>query len=248
MLNVRPLRNPPITEGLIDIRVDNCQMSQDRLLRIADSVKSEYPRFEEYNRRRTLFQATLGGPTEIQAQEASLFGGRFSQEDGLQIVQFRADGFTLNRLAPYSGWERVFPEAMKLWNRFVDILEPTRVKRVAVRYINHVPLDGLRVKLEDYLITPAPIPPDLACNMTSFLTSVVLQDHDSPSTVKVTQSLEPPNDDGNLVLLLDIDASQSVDWDPSEPSLPQAFEQLRALKNKVFFSSFSESAIGRFDR
>ncbi len=246
MPELRTLKNPPITEGLIDLRVDVCQFSRERLHGIAKSVKTDYPHRQEHRQFQARFAAGPNVAPEAQAQDLGLHGGRFSSKDRLQVVQFRSDGFTLNRLAPYTGWDVVFPEAMKLWHLFVDVFEPETVKRVAVRYINHIPVTGPRVELRDYLLAPIPIPTELDHDLTSFLTSVVIKDPDSPSFVKITQSLEPhPGPDH--VLLFDIEASQHGEWSPGDSGIENALAELRRLKNKVFFSSLTEALVGTFE-
>ena len=243
----RKLKNPPITEGLIDLRIDSCKFSREALDRIAESVTEDYPHRQQQRHFHTRLETVGQAVPEARTEDLGLRGGRYSSEDKRQVVQFRSDGFTLNRLSPYTGWETVFPEAMKLWRRYVDVFEPQTVKRVAVRYINHVPLKGKRVELEDYLLAPSPVPPELNAEMTSLLTSVVVKDPESPSFAKITQSLEPPHPGPDLVVLFDIEASQHGEWSPNDSGIETAFDQLRSLKNRVFFSSFTEPVLGGFE-
>lgn len=247
MPQVRPLKNPPITEGLVDLRVDTCNFSRDKLGGIAEKVKGQYPISRQQHQFQTRLESTGGGIPETETRDLGLRGGQFFTEDRLQIVQFRSDGFTLNRLSPYSGWENVFPEAMKLWRLFVDEFEPETVKRLTVRYINHIPLQGLRVDLGDYLRAPVPVPQELNHGLTSLLTSVVLADPDSQCSVKITQALEPPHPGSNLALLLDIEAWRDGDWEVGDPGVERAFADLRDLKNNAFFHSLQDTVIERFE-
>lgn len=246
MPEARTLKNPPITEGLIDLRVDVCKFSHEKLAGISDSVRTDYPHRVDQRQFQARLEAIGDEAPKAQTRDLGLLGGRFFSADRLQVVQFRSDGFTLNRLRPYTGWDTVFPEAMKLWRLFVDVFEPEAVKRVAVRYINHIPLHRKRVQLDEYLSSPLPVPPGLGDDLTSLLTSVVLQDPTSPSLVRITQSLEPPHPGPNLVLLFDIEASQQGEWAPMDAGIETALSQLRALKNRAFFSSLTESTLASF--
>jgi uncharacterized protein (TIGR04255 family) len=155
-------------------------------------VRTDYPHRVEQRQFQTRLEAIGEEVPKAQTRDLGLLGARFFSADKLQVAQFRSDGFTLNRLSPYTGWEAVFPEAMKLWRLFVEVFEPEAVKRVTVRYINHIRLRGMRVELAEYLRSPVPVPAELDHDLTSFLSSVVIRDSESPSLVKITQSLEPP--------------------------------------------------------
>ena len=45
------------------------------------------------------------------------------------LVDFRADGFTYNRLQPYTSWDAVLPEALGLWELFVQTVVPVSITR-----------------------------------------------------------------------------------------------------------------------
>ncbi len=247
MTTPRHLKNPPITEALLDFRVDEgAGVSPAHLPQLRERVGSGYTRITEQERFQASVEATPGRLPETRARNLGLFGWAFSSPDGRQVAQFRSDGFTLNRLAPYTSWPELFPEAMRLWKHYVQVVEPQAIRRMAVRYINHIKLDGLHVKLEDYLRAPLPLPEGLPSTITSFLTSVVLHDEKAQSSVRVTQSLEPPHETQSLVFLLDIDAYSVVEKTPQDSTIEPTFEHLRTMKNNVFFSSLHEGIIARF--
>ena len=53
-----------------------------------------------------------------------------------EMIQLRVDGFTFNRLKPYTSWEKIFPRAYRFWKKYLDCVEPVGVTRLATRYIN----------------------------------------------------------------------------------------------------------------
>lgn len=245
---VRTLRSPPITEGLIDLRVDESKFTREKLETVATALAADYPLRQDRRRISAEFAAGPGEPLHAGAKDLGVFGATFSSKDNLQVAQFRSDGFTLNRLAPYEGWEKVFPEAMRLWRVYSEVIEPGMVRRVAVRYINRIPFADRGVDLADYLRSPVPFPPGIAnFVVSSLLTSILVSEPASPQTVKITQSLESNPPQGPHALLLDIDAFQQGEWRPDDNRIPVLFDQLRALKNRVFFESLTEQAIKRFE-
>src|SRR2546425_12896320 len=114
MATAQKLRNPPITEAVIDFRVtlpDGVGVEQ---LREAKRIlAATYPKSEE----RKGMQARIefqDGQAMQELRELGIQGIWLKAEDERTIAQFRADGFTLNRLKPYEGWDRLLPEAMQL--------------------------------------------------------------------------------------------------------------------------------------
>lgn len=115
-----------------------------------------------------------------------------------------------------------------------------------MRYINHVRLEGMNISLSDYLRAPLPLPNGMNLPVTSFLTSIVLAGADSGFSVRVTQSLEPPHQPPDLLLLLDLDASANGRWLPEDQMVAQVLNKLRVMKNEAFFGSLTAEAIARY--
>ncbi len=243
----RTLTNPPITEALIDFRVDEVPLPAEAdLHRLKVALAEQYPHVRDQHS----FEARLDFPAEavptLQAAERGATGLIFSTAGREQLAQFRRDGFTLNRLAPYTSWESLRPEAERLWGRFLEGFRPRTVRRLAVRYINRIPLAGSVLALAQQLASPVPTPIELVQSVASFVTSVVLHDVVPDTVVRVTQTVEPDASHG-LSLLLDIDAHMQGEWEPADPVLARNLERLREVKNRVFFSSLSPTLLAQFE-
>jgi hypothetical protein len=85
---------------------------------------------------------------------------------------------------------------------------------------------------------PRPIPPVIK----DFLTRVHVADEPTGSAAVIVQALEPQIDPNVMSLLLDIDAYHEIDLAPSEVDLPALFQQLRKLKNEIFYASITEKS------
>ena len=73
-------------------------------------------------------------------------------------MQVRAQGFSFNRLAPYSGLDDYLPEIERTWSLYVDLASPVQIRAIRLRYINRIllPLAANTVDLDEYLkIGPA---------------------------------------------------------------------------------------------
>jgi uncharacterized protein (TIGR04255 family) len=237
------LTNAPIAEAVLDMRVlrregvDAAQFSG-----LAESLGPGYGQSAPMHSIEARFGIDRGrpvGPTQVQAAVGWVY-----QTAGA-VVQFRVDGFTFSKLEPYTNWESVFGEADRLWRIYVKIARPLEISRVAVRYINRLRLPG-PAELRQYLEAPPVLPPPIPQAVREFLTRVVVDDGDHASAILI-QALEASLDPATVPLLLDIDAFREVSLAPEDPSVAGIFEQLRRLKNDIFFASVTERTVEMYE-
>ncbi len=62
-------------------------------------------------------------------------------------------------MRPYLDFDDLRRDALDLWRVYVEILNPARIQRVAVRYINHLGLPTPVTDLARYLTAPPALPP-----------------------------------------------------------------------------------------
>ncbi len=187
------------------------------------------------------------GKFATHARDLGLRGFLFKSADGLNIAQFRVDGFTFNRLKPYTSWEEVFPEAIRLWRSYAATVSPEYVSRLALRYINRL---NIPVPVEDfslYLTSPPGIPPDLPQEISSFLTRVVLHESVLGLAANITQALEQGLDPSSVTVILDIDAYKVGEFDPHGAEISEVLAALRVFKNRIFFGSLTDVALREYE-
>jgi uncharacterized protein (TIGR04255 family) len=232
------LSNAPIVEAIIDFRVPRLeQVTPDVFSNLEASIGEQYARKSEVR----LFQGYFGvdnGRLRDPSQTQIDLGWRYQTEH--EVAQFRVDGFTFSKLEPYTTWERVFAEAYRLWEIYRRLAAPTQVSRVAVRYINRMRLTGTG-DIGQYLEAPPTLPTPMPQRLREFLTRVYVVDDRTDASAIIVQALEPPVDPNTALVLLDIDAFRQVSLLPDDPSLPEIFEQLRRLKNNIFYASITET-------
>ncbi len=248
MAEARPLGKAPLREAIIDLRVLSRKgIDVDSLANIGSEFADRYPRRSD--------QMSVTGELQLSSKEGLVartaehirIGYMFHSEDKSQVVQFRTNGFTFSRLKPYTDWEQLFPEAMELWSRYVELANPDRVVRLATRYVNDMTFP-LPMTLSDYLVAPPPQPPGVPGDVIGFLTQLAVRDPSSGSKVRIIQTIGELRQD-TASIILDIDAFQDgLSIDPRDAAqLIERFQSLRLLKNQVFFSSITEIAAGRFE-
>lgn len=234
------LKNAPITEAVIDIKVKLPSGFQvDQLDGVNDFLKPDYPTKKEVKK----FEGRIDF-----AQEASvtpirgeIAGYRHDSKDGKQVVQVMTEGFTFSRLKPYISWEQVRDEARRIWNYYEKVTSPELITRVALRYINNlnIPVPEHELKFHDYLTAPPAIPDSIPQALSEFVTRVVVSEPSLNATAIIIQALEPVSKPKLLAVILDIDVFR-FNQDGIEDSPWEILESLRVFKNKIFFNSITK--------
>lgn len=241
MATHRYLANAPITEALIDFRAVLAKPGGPEWLPLLKKrLGAAYPNAEEGRRYKVRIEGKP--PPSPVTEDEGFHGHLLKSQDGLNIAQFRVDGFTFNRLKPYTTWENVLSEARELWALYTEIAAPRLVSRVALRYINHLKLPLPIGDISAYLVAPPAPPPGAPKDVTSFLTRLVVRDAERGLAANIVQALEPGVEGQSATAILDIDAYKNQNFDPHAEAIWSVFEALREMKNKIFFGSITEDA------
>lgn len=246
MARVRHLRNAPIAEAVVDFRLElPGDFDIARFENLKGPLGSDYPNTQRIES----FEARLGfeaGRPVSPDPKVRTLGLLFKSADKHSLAQFRTNGFTYNRLEPYTSWQEIFPEAMRLWKRYVELTQPASVVRLAVRYINRMHLTPS--DLDRYLVVPPRIPDALPQELRSFLERIVIFDERRGLSAIVTKALEPsPVPPNGLTAILDIDTYKEISLAPADPRLAAVFDDLHDLKNEIFFESITEEAVRKYE-
>ena len=242
---IKFLQNAPIVEAIIDVRVEARPEFQGQdFLAVMDGLRADYPKAEA--RRGITLQAAFGGPqAQPEVQDHGVNGLFLRSDDEKLVAQFRTDGFTFNRLAPYTSWDQIAPRAMDLFKIYLDIALPKSVLRVATRYINRLSFPSYR--FDEYLTSPPRGIPGTSSPLGSFMEVTTSAEADG-STVQYTQVLDPANSrpDASSVII-DIDAFRVGELEANVDTVRGYLSSLHELKNRVFFGALTESAVRLFE-
>jgi uncharacterized protein (TIGR04255 family) len=248
MANPRPLRRAPITEALVDLRaVPTVAIEGERSLdQLKASLEGRYPRYSERRSFEAEVQFRRGQPALSKGTDKGFHGHFFESPDGREIAQFRVDGFTYNRLVPYTDWETVTTEALRLWDLYVEVARPLAVSRVAVRYINRLRIPP-QTDLPTMLTRVPRAPEGAPANLEGYLTRVETLDPATGRRVITTQALTPAMPPEGRAVIIDIDAFKMGEFGVSSSAIRPILDGLRQLKNAVFFGSITEEAAKGFE-
>jgi uncharacterized protein (TIGR04255 family) len=175
--------------------------------------------------------------------DKGVWGYIFHSSDSKNLIQFRMDGFTHNRLAPYAGGDALIDEALRCWPLFVAVAAPGEVKRVSLRYINRMkelPRDGFRELLTAPPSTSAGAPGDIDGFSSRTTTS------DGKGVGSTLNLAFQKAVDGSYTLTVDIEASLRGALVTEGAQLRAELDRLRTLKNALFFATITDLAVERY--
>ncbi len=232
--------NPPITEALIDIRVTlPKEVSIEKLETFQEDIKTSFP--TKKPRFAGEFKIKMGAAPEVVTTSNRNDGFLFHSQDGKKIVQARLDGFTFNKLKPYSNWEVFSSEAKYLWDHYLAVVKPINVVRLGLRYINRIELPLPFQDFKEYILTMPDIAPGIPNGLSGFFTQLTIQYPEISAQANIIETIERTTPDkGTLPFILDIDVFRNIILESSSGEIWDIFNQLRNFKNQIFLNSLTD--------
>ena len=237
----KQLANPPLREALLDIRLANKLPPEC----IESLSKLAIPGLEQKQQLKSgMFELEFGPVYRARAKSEEVIGWRLESTDGSRVVQVRTDGITYSILRGYKDFLEIKEAARKVWTLYLEQINASVVvARIAARYINVLEFPTV-IELNDYLTAAPQIPKELPQELLTFLQRVTIAYPDGTHAV-ITQASEPTGQPGaRFILDIDVFAIRTVDGRSQD--LWTLIDNLRTVKNEVFFSSVTELALERY--
>jgi uncharacterized protein (TIGR04255 family) len=243
------LSNPPIVEAVLDIECDlppGLQIAalQERALNV---FRDSYPKLRTQLLQEHQIKLQSGEQPALSVKHG-VQALQFLHEDERQLVQVRIQGFSFNRLAPYTSLDDYLPEIERTWGLYVDLVKPVQVRQIRVRYINRIllPMTDRRVDLDHYLTVAPRLPDEDRLELLGFLNQHVAVETATGNQVNMVLTAQPP-ENNKLPVIFD---NSAVNSEPCEPDswagILERIEALRALKNHVFMRTLTEPCLALF--
>lgn len=170
-------------------------------------------------------------------------GFRLENKSKNRVVQFTPNGVALSSVKTYESWETFHLEALHLWKIFQELAEPTTIDQLGVRYINRIALrEGENAST--YLKTLPHNDFNLSLTRESFFYQETYQVPNYPYVVNWVCTEQSAMNEPFLIVDIDIFISEVIDLE--ELTLINHFNEIRWLKNKIFFNSITDIALESF--
>lgn len=240
----RHYQKPPITEAIIDLRVElPAEIGLTELSKARAGEEATYPTGEQLH---AAFGQMQIGPQVSATAGSQHIGYLFRSGDGRQIYQARLDGFTMSHLAPYEDWNALRGEARKLWDIYRTVTKHPKMTRLAVRYINRIDIPYPFQDFKEYLRTVPEVSPDLPQGLAGYFMHLEIPFEDIKSLALINQTIIEPASQNVVSVVLDIDIFRTVDLPADEEGSWAFLEELRLRKNQVFEACITDRARGLF--
>ena len=243
------LKNPPIVEAVLDVDCDLPPGFDLAALEVPARAQfqDKYPKF------RTLFMQGLkiefaSTTSPITSAQPAIQALQCLHEDERQLVQVRAQGFSFNRLAPYSGLDDYLPEIERTWRLYVDLVSPVHIRVIRLRYINRIllPMTANKVDLDEFLKIGPRSPDAVELVLSGFLSQQAAIENDTGHQVNLVLTVQAVENE-KLPTILDIAVAGSAATEPADWTKMRAIiESLRSLKNRLFLNTLTPQCIQLF--
>lgn len=228
------LANAPIVEAVI-----HWQASPSKSLDPEEWGKELTRRFGGYalhaqQQIEATLNASAGG---VEARHRTLWSGsQLTSADGKYVCLVTPNAVTFSRLAPYENWPNLVAEALRFWDSFVELAAPVSVDRLGVRFIDQMRMQGGE-KASDLVNEPPDPLASTGLHSDTFFRQDILGVPGHPYRVNLVRAIQGPQP---LVpqrsLIVDVDAFTTEPTGVDRAAVERRLQELRFLKNFVFFS------------
>ena len=243
------LRNPPIVEAVVDIDCESPPGFDLTALEgpARERFRDRYPKFNKRFLHELEIEQKAEAPLKLSARQA-VQALQFLHDDERQLVQVRAQGFSFNRLAPYSSLDDYLPEIKRTWQLYVEMATPVETRNVGLRYINRIllPTEAGKVELDEFLKIGPRLAGEEALELTGFLIQHAAVEKDTGHQVNLVLTSQAPENE-KLPVIFDIGVTTPLREEPGNwPAIRQTVDSLRRLKNRIFQDTLTDKCLQLF--
>ncbi len=224
----RRYKNPPIIEALCEFRFKP-GIPWDLAIPglVYEKVREDFPKRRQARALETNISAGAEG---IEQQVRTTDRMQFLREDERALVQVGPDLLTVNHLRPYPTWQEFLPLIRKGLEAYCEAAGPEGIRRIGLRYINHIEIPEQRIELKDYFEFRPFVGPHLPQDFGPFILGIQVPYEDSRDTLRLqlaNASVETPD---TAAVMLDLDYFLAR---PGEVSLDSVFEWVEMAHSRV---------------
>ena len=212
-------------------------------------VRDRYPTRHERQDWEIQATALLGDSKPEILQKGGIAGYLFLSPDPQpdRGFQSRLDGYTFSKFKPYEAWNPFQAEAKELWDIYTEIAEPVKVERIALRTVNSLNLPLPFGDLREYILTGPEIAPNIPSALAQFFMQVSVP-QPGGEIATITTAMQPVQEinPSFVTVIFDIDVFVNRILLPDSTVIWEKCEDMRQIRNDIFFNSLTEKAKGLF--
>mgnify|MGYP001559946311 CR=1 FL=1 len=234
----------PIVEAVVEFRVSPTTVWEPK--RLKDALIKSLPFYQKIEEgKEFVYSLSLEGAQPKQ-EELGCVGYKLTSDDGRYVVQFNKQAFVFSQVKDYKDWECLSDNAKQLWSIYCALLKPQKVKRIGVRFINHMRILSKSFSLASYFVNPPEEKQVEGWDLGRFIHHDVLAVPNTSYFVNLMKTVIPPTGENLGKVVLDIDVSLDKDVECAWEKLDSHLLEMREIKNKAFFENIAEGRIGEY--
>ena len=233
-------RNAPIVEAIISLNVVLADGGADKAMEAAEKTFGH-----RFSRSQALQRFNVQVKSEAAKETTGSFshgpgGWKFTAENDARVLQILPEMFVYSHLQPYTNWSTFSDEARGLWSAYLDAVQPHKVVRIGLRYINRLRLPK-EFELNVYL-NYFPTAPESFGALRGLVAQVQLPQPGvaQDAVALVTIASEPSPDPTSSAMALDIDIFSVLAMPASDPRVWQTLDDFRVRKNRLFEAAITD--------
>ena len=213
------LKNSPIQEAVItfDCSSRTGLLTDEFAKRLSKDLSGDYPIMER------LLVSEQSSPKSEEGEKGragweSVFAVRFKDADSAsQLVQYRENGFSFNRLEPYVSFSSYSDAIAASWSCYLKHAKPTYLERISMRYINRIelPFDDSETSLSDYFTVVSSENAPAGLKLNGYFQALHLCDSIPDISAQLTISTQNVVD-RKLVVIVDNEVSWKAEVKPAD--------------------------------
>jgi uncharacterized protein (TIGR04255 family) len=143
-------KDPPLIEALCEFYFapETSQDFESIIDLLYEKIHTGFPKRDRLQLQASQITLDTAGIPEITQQLLPL--ERFQSNSDRVLIQVGQNLLTVNHLKPYTSWEAFLPSVEMGFHAYREVVQPTTIHRVALRYINRIEIMSDRIHLEDY--------------------------------------------------------------------------------------------------
>ena len=158
----------------------------------------------------------------------------WKEDDDTGYIAVAPYVLSIHHFKPYPSWAGLSEIVNKAAAAYRQVLNPKKVQRIGLRYINHINIGTNPVALEEYFDFYPFVGPNMPQNLSRFhcLVELEFEDFRDSLIVRIGSEQDPQESEGHIVLDLDYFLAQPEQLDLE--SAPDWLEQAHANLKSVF--------------
>ena len=238
------LENPPVVAAVFQINFDSSNLTLEDFSKYDNSIKEL-----GFPKRADGIEASLNvdqsriplGKSKISAtSDAKLIHYSYSSEDNKKRLTFSDSNITYIDESEYEGWTKFTDSVINILSKIDSILEHRTIKRTSIRFLNQFNFDQFDDPTEYFKMVISSTEESLPYPLAKYAFKTTFKVSDVSHAV-VNHFLDRVDDRYIYILDLDILNSRSYEYDSS--IVRELLEQLREIKNTIFFDNVTDKLI-----